>query len=121
MAELTAEARREFWSRPGTFGIVGSFEAPGKLSWMLLEQCQKDGVDAVPVNPDAGGSRHEGGGDQSQFASLAGIVCVRSTRSRPKPWRGRRAGRAGVARCARRVLSGRPPADRPTSFPTSAR
>lgn len=78
MAELIAEARRAFWSRPGTFGIVGSFEAPGKLSWMLLEQCQKDGIDAVPVNPDATEILGvKAVGDPAQIPSLAGIVCVR--------------------------------------------
>jgi predicted CoA-binding protein len=78
MAELNKDARRGFWSRPGTFGIVGSFEAPGKLSWMVLEQCQRQGIDAVPVNPDAQevlGVRAVR--DASEIQSLAGIVCVR--------------------------------------------
>lgn len=72
------DARRAFWTRPGTFAIVGGFEAPGKLSWMLLEQCQKDGISAVPVNPDAeevlGVSAVANPAD---IDSLAGIVCVR--------------------------------------------
>jgi predicted CoA-binding protein len=78
MAVLSKEARREFWTRPGTFAIVGSFEAPRKLSWMVLEQCQKDGISAVPVNPDVeevlGVSAVADPGD---VGSLAGIVCVR--------------------------------------------
>jgi uncharacterized protein len=78
MATLGAQARREFWSRPGTFAIVGGFEAPGKLSWMLLEQCQKDGIDAVPVNPDADEVLGvDAVADPADIASLAGIVCVR--------------------------------------------
>jgi predicted CoA-binding protein len=78
MAELGAQSRREFWSRPGTFGIVGSFEAPGKLSWMLLEQCQKQGISAVPVNPDATEVLGvKAVADPAQIESLAGIVCVR--------------------------------------------
>jgi predicted CoA-binding protein len=78
MATLDAQARRQFWSRPGTYGIVGSFEGPGKLSWILLEQCKKDGISAVPVNPDVAealGVRSVG--DPAEIPSLAGIVCVR--------------------------------------------
>jgi predicted CoA-binding protein len=78
MTPLDAQARRQFWSRPGTFAIVGGFEAPGKLSWTLLQQCQKDDISAVPVNPDvteALGVRSVG--DPAEIPSLAGIVCVR--------------------------------------------
>jgi predicted CoA-binding protein len=78
MAILGAQARRQFWSRPGTFGIVGGFEGPGKLSWTLLQQCQKDDIRAVPVNPDVAealGVRSVG--DPGEIPSLAGIVCVR--------------------------------------------
>lgn len=78
MATLGQDARRDFWGREGTFGIVGSFEAAGKLSWMVLEQCQKDGIEAVPVNPDV----EEVLGviavaDPGDIPSLAGVVCVR--------------------------------------------
>lgn len=78
MATLNAAARQEFWQRPGTFGIIGGFEGSGKLSWMLLHQCQTDGVAAVPVNPDVEevlGVRAIG--DASEIPDLAGIVCVR--------------------------------------------
>jgi predicted CoA-binding protein len=79
MPELSAQARQQFWKRPGTFAIVGSFEAPGKLSWWLLEQCQKQGISAVPVNADL---TNEVLGvkpvaDPAQIDPLAGIVCVR--------------------------------------------
>ncbi len=78
MAELNREARRDFWARPGAFAIVGSFETRGKLSWWLLAQCQAEGIDAVPVNPDIDevlGVRAVS--DPSEIPSLAGIVCVR--------------------------------------------
>jgi predicted CoA-binding protein len=78
MATLDARARQQFWSRPGTFGIVGGFEGSGKLSWTLLQQCQKDDISAVPVNPDVTevlGVRSVG--DPAEIPSLAGIVCVR--------------------------------------------
>lgn len=79
MPELTAQARQQFWSRPGTFAIVGSFEAPGKLSWWLLEQCQRQGISAVPVNPDLTDDvlGVTPVADPAQIESLAGIVCVR--------------------------------------------
>ena len=78
MATLDADARRGFWSRPGTFAIVGGFEAPGKLSWMLLEQCQKDGISALPVNSEVGEVLGVAAvGDAAEIPSLAGIVCVR--------------------------------------------
>lgn len=78
MAELTTDQRKAFWSRPGTFAIVGGFEAPEKLSWRLLEQCQKDGISAVPVHPELDevlGVKVVA--DPAQVPSLAGIVCVR--------------------------------------------
>ena len=78
MAKLSAAARQAFWQRPGTFGIVGNFEGPSKLSWKLLEQCQKDGISAVPVNPEL--TEVLGVAvvsDPAQIPSLAGIVCVR--------------------------------------------
>lgn len=78
MATLSIQERRQFWKRPGTFGIVGGFEGPDKLSCKVLEQCQKDGIRAVPVNPEL----DEVLGvpvvsDPAQITSLAGIVCVR--------------------------------------------
>ena len=78
MAELGADDRQGFWSREGTFGIVGSFETEKKLSSMLLEQAQASGVDAVPVNAEI----DEAGGvatvdDPARIPELAGIVCVR--------------------------------------------
>jgi predicted CoA-binding protein len=78
MTTLGAEARRAFWSRPGTFGIIGSFEVESKLSWKLLQQCRTDGISAVPVNPDLdevlGVAAVK---DPADIPSLAGIVCVR--------------------------------------------
>ncbi|NTU71933.1 MAG: CoA-binding protein [Coriobacteriia bacterium] len=78
MAILSKEARQGFWKRPGTFGIIGGFEAPGKLSVTLLEQCKKQGISAVPINPaidEALGVKAVA--DAAQISSLAGIVCVR--------------------------------------------
>jgi predicted CoA-binding protein len=78
MATLDKDARKDFWSQPGTFGIYGAFEGSGKLSWMLLEQCQQDGVSAVPVNPELDEVLGVPAvGDPSEIESLAGIVCVR--------------------------------------------
>jgi predicted CoA-binding protein len=79
MPELSAQLRQQFWKRPGTFAIVGGFEAPGKLSWMLLEQCQKQGISAVPVNPELTAEvlGVKSVADPAQIESLAGIVCVR--------------------------------------------
>jgi predicted CoA-binding protein len=78
MTELSAEARADFWNRPGTFGIIGGFEAPGKLSWKLLAQCQQDGISAVPVNPDVDEVLGVTAlADAAEVPSLAGIVCVR--------------------------------------------
>ena len=78
MATLDKDARKDFWSRSGTFGICGAFEGPDKLSWKVLAQCQEDGVAAVPVNPDLdevlGVAAVD---DPSGIESLAGIVCVR--------------------------------------------
>lgn len=78
MTELDRQARRTFWTRPGTFAIVGGFEGPKKLSWMLLEHCRAVGIDAVPVNPDVEevlGIRAVA--DPGAVSSLAGVVCVR--------------------------------------------
>jgi predicted CoA-binding protein len=78
MTTLNKEARQSFWTRKGTFGIVGSFEAEGKLSSMLLKQCLEDGVSAAPVSTEideAQGVRAVG--DPGQIEDLAGIVCVR--------------------------------------------
>ena len=78
MSILDKEARRGFWSREGAFAIVGSFEAEGKLSSMVLDQALKDGLDVVPVNPDieeAQGVRAVA--DPGDVTPLAGIVCVR--------------------------------------------
>jgi predicted CoA-binding protein len=78
MATLGREARREFWGRDGTIGIVGGFEADSKLSWILLEQAQKDGIDAVPVNPDVDEVLGVSAvADPGAIPGLAGIVCVR--------------------------------------------
>jgi predicted CoA-binding protein len=78
MTELGSSERREFWTRPGTFGIVGSFETDKKLSSLLLEQARVSGVDAVPVNDQiseaAGVAAVD---DPGAIPSLAGIVCVR--------------------------------------------
>jgi len=75
---MDAAARQGFWSRPGTFGIIGGFEGPGKLSWKLLEQCQKDGISAVPVNPEADEVLGvKAVADPAEIPALAGIVCVR--------------------------------------------
>ncbi len=70
--------RQTFWSRPGTFGIIGSFEAPTKLSWTLLAQCQADGISAVPVNAEVEevlGAHAVA--EPAQIENLAGLVCVR--------------------------------------------
>jgi predicted CoA-binding protein len=75
---MSKESRATFWSRPGTFAIVGGFESPQKLSWMLLQQCQKEDVVAAPVNPvidEVLGMRCVR--DPADIPSLAAIVCVR--------------------------------------------
>ena len=78
MAELNKDARKDFWSRPGTFGIYAAFEGPNQLGWKLLEQCQADGIAAVPVNPDVDEVLGVSAvGDPAEIESLAGIVCVR--------------------------------------------
>jgi predicted CoA-binding protein len=79
MAALSVQARQGFWKLPGTFAIVGGFEGPSKLSWKLLDQCQKDGVSAVPVNPEFKGDVLGVAvvSDAAEIPSLAGIVCVR--------------------------------------------
>jgi predicted CoA-binding protein len=78
VAELNKDARRSFWSRPGTFGIYAAFEGPSQLGWKLLEQCQADGIDAVPVNPDVDEVLGVSAvADPGEIESLAGIVCVR--------------------------------------------
>lgn len=79
MPALSAPARQQFWKRPGTFAIVGGFEGPGKLSWTLLEQCQKEGISAVPVNAELTDEvlGVKPVADPAQVERLAGIVCVR--------------------------------------------
>lgn len=71
-------SRHEFWSKDGTYAIVGSFETPQKLSSWLLKQCLAQGISAVPVNPELGevqGVRAVASPDEVE--SLAGIICVR--------------------------------------------
>ena len=78
MSESQKDMRQAFWSRPGTFGIVGSFESEKTLSWRILAQCQKDGIPVAPVNAEVAevlGIKSVASPDQ--IADLAGIVCVR--------------------------------------------
>lgn len=78
MPTLDKNARRDFWSRPGTFAIVGSFEDKSKLSWYLLEHCIAGGIDAVPVNKEKDEVLgRKAVDDPGEVASLAAIICVR--------------------------------------------
>jgi predicted CoA-binding protein len=78
VTELNKDARRGFWSRPGTFGIYAAFEKPGQLGWMLLEQCQREGIEAVPVNREIDEALGVAAvRDPAEIEELAGIVCVR--------------------------------------------
>lgn len=79
MPTLDDKARRDFWSRPGTFAIFGSFEDKSKLSWYLLEHCTRNSIEAVPVNKELDEVLGQKAVvDPAEVSPLAGIVCVRT-------------------------------------------